>query len=351
MSIVSSTNLPTLANRLAKVRVLLVDDDVEMLQLLRGLLKQLGFVQIVTATDGAEAIALLSDKKAMREQEIDLIITDWNMTPITGIELLRFVRTSSESPNQYIPVIMLSGRGEWADVEQARDAGFTEYLIKPFTAKALCDRILLCVENPRAFVSTATYKGPSRRRRDTGALPPGVEVDRRQRNSENTLPGKALKGKIGFDITMRQIFTQENVEQAQEHINSAADRFHEWVMRDVANLLHALRNARQLNNPAPYASKIRRIAFGIKSHAGMFGYDLGSQVAQSLCNACDKPVPNPAHQLLILQKHIETLQVIFHKKVLGHGDAVGEELLTSLNGLIRKCRAAPENEIATQDEE
>src|SRR5687768_12817011 len=131
MSIVSSSNLPTLAKRLAKVRVLLVDDDVEMLQLLRGLLKQLGFLQIITATDGSEAIALLSDKKAMREHEIDLIITDWNMTPVTGIELLRFIRTSAESPNQYMPVIMLSGRGEWSDVEHARDAGFTEYLIKP----------------------------------------------------------------------------------------------------------------------------------------------------------------------------------------------------------------------------
>lgn len=335
MSIVTKSTLPTLAVRLAKVHVLLVDDDTEILHLLRGLLAQLGFEQITTATDGAEAIALLKERRAGRE--VDLLITDWNMEPMNGLELMKFVRTSSESPNPYLPIIMLSGRGEWTDVEKARDAGFSEYLIKPFTAKALCDRILLCVENPRAFVSTSTYKGPSRRRRD-GQLPPGVTVDRRQRSAENNLPGKALKSKIGYDINMRQIFTKENIDNAQTYIDNAAENFQQWVIRDIANLYHALRNAQQSGNAAKHLGKIRTIAFSIKSHAGTFGYDLGSQVAKSLHGICENPVSNPEHELLIIEKHIDTLRTIFQKDVRGQGGPVGEELAAGLDALTRKYK-------------
>lgn len=341
MAIVTNSNLPTLAARLAKVHVLVVDDDMEILQLVRGLLMKLGFHHITSATDGSEAIAMLKDKKLLREREIDLIITDWNMTPLSGIELMKFVRTSSESPNPYIPIIMLSGRGDWEDVEKARDAGFSEYLIKPFSAKALCDRILLCVENPRAFVSTATYKGPSRRRREAVNLPPGVEFDRRTRNSENNLPGKALKGKIGFDINMRQIFTKENVENAQEFIDDSAHRFREIAMRDVGALLHTLRNAQQTGNVEKHIGKLQRLAFSLKSHAGTFGYDLGTQVAKSLQNICDKPLDAPEQELIIIEKHIATLHLIFQKDVKGTGGPVGVELMNGLNALIRKYKEKP----------
>lgn len=334
--ITSKSTLPTLAARLAKVHVLLVDDDVEILQLLRGLLMQLGFEKISTATDGAEAIAMLKDPQFGRE--VDLIITDWNMTPLTGLELIKFIRTNNESPNPYLPIIMLSGRSDWSDVEKARDTGFSEYLIKPFSAKGLCDRILLCVETPRAFVSTSTYKGPSRRRREVVKLPEGVTHDRRQRSAENALPGKALKGKIGFDINMRQIFTKENIETAQGYVDENAERFREWVIRDIANLHHALRNAQQAKNPERYIPKIHDIAFSIKSHAGTFGYDLGSQVAKSLHSITSAPVDASAHELIIIEKHIDTLRTVFQLDVKGQGGAVGEELMNSLNALIRKYK-------------
>lgn len=333
MSTVTSSTIPTLAARLGKVHILLVDDDTSILQLLRGLLRQVGFTRISTATDGAQAITMLKDKGPGKE--VDLVITDWNMEPINGLELIKFIRTSSESPNPYLPIIMLSGRGEWSDVEKARDTGFSEYLIKPFNAKALCDRILLCVENPRAFVSTDSYKGPSRRRKDNGQLPPGVTHDRRQRNTENNLPGKVLKGKIGYDISMRQIFTKEAVEGAQQYINNASGGFREQAERDIANLRHTLRNAQMALDPSPHIRKIRNLAFSIKSHSGTFGYDLGTQVAKSLQAICEAPLNDPKRELVIIEKHIETLLLIFQKDVKGQGGETGRELITSLADLIR----------------
>lgn len=337
MTIATKSTIPTLAARLAKVHVLVVDDDSQMLQIVRGLLINLGFEQITTVADGSHAVAMLKDKKLMREREVDLLITDWNMLTVSGLELMKFVRSSPDSPNPYLPIIMVSGRSEWADVERARDVGFSEYLVKPFNAKTLCDRILLCVENPRAFVTSDSYKGPSRRRRDN-VLPPGVETDRRVRKSENNIPGKALKGKIGFDINMRQIFTPEHVANAQGYLDSNADAFREWAIRQVGELLHTLRNAQQFNNATRYLDKLKRVAFGIKSQAGMFGYDLGTHVAKSLQIVCEKPLNDAEHELIVIEKHIATLHHIFTNNVRGQGGATGEKLLLSLDDLIQKYK-------------
>lgn len=336
-------NVPTLAARLAKVHVLVVDDDIEILQLIRSMLMELGFVHVSTATDGAEAISMLKNKNVMRQREIDMVITDWNMAPVSGLELIRFIRTSPDCSNPYMPIIMLSGRGEWSDVEKARDAGFSEYIIKPFTAKALTDRIMLCAENPRVFVSSASYKGPSRRRRG-GDLPPGVTADRRLHTIENNMAGKAFKGKIGFDINMRQIFTPESINGAQQVIDDSTDRFLQWVMRDIGALMHTLRNAQQNNEPSRYLGALQRRAFSIKSHAGTFGYDLGTQVAKSLFAICDKPLPNSENQLRIIEKHIETLHHIFQHRVKGMGGEVGAELIAGLDDLIRKYKQKPDGQ-------
>ncbi|MCH2548272.1 MAG: hypothetical protein MK052_11790, partial [Alphaproteobacteria bacterium] len=249
----------------------------------------------------------------------------------------------------YVPIIMLSGRGGWDDVEKARDAGFSEFLIKPFSAKALCDRILLCVENPRAFVSTSSYTGPSRRRREAVKLPPGVTKDRRKRDSENNLPGKALKGKIGFDINMRQIFTPETVTKAQNHIDQQAEKYRERAMHDIGVLLHTLRNAQQYSSPEKHMAKFERMAFSLKSLAGIFGYDLGSNVANSLLAICQKPLDNTEHELVLLEKHIKTLHHIFQNDVKAMGGAVGTELLSSLNALIKKYQTMPSTNTQNSD--
>lgn len=332
-------NIPTLSSRLSKVHVLLVDDDTEILQLMRGLLSRLGFSHITTAVDGAEAVAILKNKREWARHEIDIVITDWNMGPVDGLELMRFIRTSPDSPNQYLPIIMLTGRSDRQDVEKARDAGFTEFLVKPFTAKALCERIILCVDQPREFIAIANYTGPSRRRRKEKAdLPEGVSEDRRQRETKGAQPGKALKGKIGFDINMKQIFTPAIVSDAQRFIEGHAEHFRTWAMKDVGELYHIIRNAQLLEKPEKYYGRIRRIAFSLKSHAGTFGYDLASRVAKSLMVSVERPLENPKNQLIVLEKHIDTLRIIFADDVRNEANIVGDELLRGLSALIEKYR-------------
>lgn len=153
MSIILNSNLQN-------IKVLIADDERMIQGLVYDVLKQLGFTQITIANSGRQAIELVS------KFPFDFIISDWRMKDLDGIDLIRFVRTSPESPNPHIPIILLTGNTESYYVLTARDAGVNEYLIKPFTAEQLVRRIRSLIERPRGFVESPGYRGPDRRHRD-----------------------------------------------------------------------------------------------------------------------------------------------------------------------------------------
>jgi CheY-like chemotaxis protein len=141
------------------LRALIVEDNAHMRSLLRALLNSIGVKDIAEAANGQHAIEVL------RERRSDLVLSDLAMKPMDGLEFTRYVRTHEQSPNPYVPIIMISGHTERYRVEAARDAGVTEFLAKPITAQTLFSRIAEIVEHPRAFVRCGNYFGPDRRRR------------------------------------------------------------------------------------------------------------------------------------------------------------------------------------------
>jgi CheY-like chemotaxis protein len=143
----------------ANLKALIVEDNAHMRSLLRALLNSIGIKDITEAAHGGTAIELL------RERKCDLVLTDLAMKPMDGLEFTRQVRNSEQSPNPFVPIIMITGHTERYRVEAARDAGVTEFLAKPITAAALFARIAEIVERPRAFVKCESYFGPDRRRR------------------------------------------------------------------------------------------------------------------------------------------------------------------------------------------
>jgi DNA-binding NtrC family response regulator len=92
-------------------------------------------------------------------------MTDLAMQPLDGIDFVRLIRNSKDSPNPMVPVIMITGHSTTRRVAEARDVGVTEFLSKPVTARGVIERINRVVENPRPFVRTGDYFGPDRRRR------------------------------------------------------------------------------------------------------------------------------------------------------------------------------------------
>jgi DNA-binding response OmpR family regulator len=87
------------------------------------------------------------------------------MTPLDGIDFVRLLRNSPDSPNQMAPVIMITGHSTMQRVQEARNAGVNEFLAKPLTARGVIERITQVVEHPRPFVRAGEYFGPDRRRR------------------------------------------------------------------------------------------------------------------------------------------------------------------------------------------
>ncbi len=141
------------------LKILLVDDNHHMRVLLGEILKAVGVRQIYEASDGAQGLQM------MRNHSIDIVMTDLSMQPLDGIDFVRLLRRSPDSPNQMCPVIMITGHSTMARVQEARSAGVNEFLAKPLTARGVIERIMQVIDNPRPFVKTADYFGPDRRRR------------------------------------------------------------------------------------------------------------------------------------------------------------------------------------------
>jgi two-component system chemotaxis response regulator CheY len=141
------------------LKILLVDDNHHMRVLLSEILRAIGVKHVYEANDGAEAL------QVMRNNPIDIIMSDLAMQPLDGIDFVRLLRNSPDSPNPMAPVIMITGHSTQKRVQEARDVGVNEFLSKPVTARGVLERIAQVVDNPRAFVRTGSYFGPDRRRR------------------------------------------------------------------------------------------------------------------------------------------------------------------------------------------
>ena len=115
------------------IKVLIVDDFATMRRILKNILKQLGFKNLVEADDGTTAWDVLES------QEIDLIISDWNMPKMTGLELLKKVRASTKYKTA--PFLMVTAEAQKQNVIEAVQAGVSNYVVKPFTAEAISDKL------------------------------------------------------------------------------------------------------------------------------------------------------------------------------------------------------------------
>jgi len=144
---------------LNKLRVLIVDDQVAVRRLLSSILSQLGVGKIDEAPQGKEALVKANDLPP------DIIITDYLMNPVNGVELVHSVRSGDAQLDPYTPIIMISGKAGMDDVKRARDAGTDEFLVKPFSATLVARRLNSVINHPRPYIKSEDFFGPDRRRR------------------------------------------------------------------------------------------------------------------------------------------------------------------------------------------
>lgn len=165
--------------------VLIVEDHAPMRRILKSVLEQFGITKVREAADGAAAISLFAAYRP------DLMITDYRMDPMDGVELTRSIRDGETPLSPFMPIIMVSAYSELERIFMARDAGINEFLAKPISAKLLYYRIRTVVEKPRQFVRTGDFFGPDRRRRRAD------EYGAERRSVQHAYPGDANRAATG----------------------------------------------------------------------------------------------------------------------------------------------------------
>lgn len=197
-----------------RVRILVVEDNNPMLEICKTLLMTFGVGEVIVAKNGDDGF------KMFCKENPDIVIADWMMHPTDGISLTRRIRNDRLSPNQYVPVILMTGFSEKKRVVQARDAGVTEFLVKPFTARDLYKRVAQIIERPRQFVRSEDFFGPDRRRKPDdsfqGPFKRDSDVkkmkDQKVRMKEASLHMDQLRDKAGISKGDKIIVSPEDID-------------------------------------------------------------------------------------------------------------------------------------------
>lgn len=151
---------------LSNLSILIVDDSAPMRSVLRSVLREFSVSRTLEAANGRLALDILAKSGA------DLVIADYQMAPVNGLELTKAIRKGIGRIDPYTPVIVISAYTEMHYIFAARDAGVNEFLAKPISANLVYSRIRSVIEHPRPFVQAKEFFGPDRRRRDLNIAGP-----------------------------------------------------------------------------------------------------------------------------------------------------------------------------------
>lgn len=313
--------------RLANLKVLVADRNHRTASLVQRVLFSFGFRNLDVTTSGESALTLL------RSRSYDILITEWNMAPVNGIELVKAIRAAKDDNRlaRDLPILMLTAQADKESIIIARDAGITEFVAKPFSAKTMSTRIIQIIDTPRAFVESEGYTGPCRRRR--GEPPPGV-ADRRIRNNA-VAPESSLQDQLD-DATAADILNTHVVEEAQTDLLKVEDEFIAWARDDIEQLEKAYLTLTQKPDDSAAYENMRNITYTIKSQAGIFGYMLGTEAASLLVDYLASHKQFSGANLMVLRKFIDAISTIFRQGIKDNGHAVAAETIIALKKLTQK---------------
>ncbi len=340
--------------------VFFAEDNQFVRHTMQDLLRHLGFGRVTTVENGQEAIEHLKSLGGPGKlgQGIDFVISDLVMAPINGLLLLRWIRTARESPNRFMPFIMLSGAADRKYVEAARDLGVTEFLAKPFSVTSVYKKIIEVTDYPRQYVMTHDYFGPDRRRQK-GGIGPGGEDRRMTRENDITVvynakemkrPKKGDTGVWYFRLpnTMREKaggigargggeLPNELLEVAEEKLERAKLDFTTWALDYLAQLSDlCTETLMQPGRRNTHFEKINLLALELRGQGGTFGFPLVTIIAKGLYNMTQEGCREDDNAVEIVKAHIDAMRAVIREKIRGDGGPLGKELLQELKNSIDK---------------
>jgi two-component system, chemotaxis family, chemotaxis protein CheY len=321
-----------------RLRFLVVDDNVHMRRILRTLLHGFGAREVYEAEDGAAGL------EAFTQYIPDIVIADWVMPVFDGLELTQMIRQPGANANPYVAIIMLTGHSEKKRVTAARDAGITEFLAKPISAKSLYERIVNVIANPRPFIRTETYFGPDRRR---NVNPNYVGPERRKGVKADVIRQAPL-----LDVTygdhevilpensLRKAISKKPLDAGEEHPVARAERalaelsseFAAWMDAECERLDQARRDVNGAGFNKGSKEILFRAAHDIKGEAATFGYPALASVSSSLCRLIEHTPDLERIPITLVDQHVDAVRAIYRE--YARSDA--EDLAASLTKRLRE---------------
>lgn len=313
--------------------ILIVEDQMQIRGLLASVLRTFGVGNILRASNGAEAIDLLRtvsrDPAAAGAGRVDAVLSDWVMHPVDGAMLLRWVRKHKESPNRFLPFVMINAFSDPARVQLARDLGVTEFLSKPFSAQSVAIHLMAALKDKRRFVKIGNFFGPDRRRRE--ALSP---EERRDAEASDE-----AKGVTFYDPPqdLRRRMANESIDiqkvlDVQREMDNWAEDFRDWTLdyiKQIDAALEACRASQTADRRKPF-NRINFLAHEMRGQGGTFGYPLVSRVARSLFDLTLHNLDRSDSCCDLIGEHIRILKAVVRDKIKGDGGMIGRELLDEL---------------------
>ena len=295
----------------------------------------------------------------------DIVLTDWAMPIFDGLELAQMIRQPGANANPYVPIIMLTGHSEKKRARPARDAGITEFMAKPISAKALYQRILNVVANPRPFIKTKTYFGPDRRRNVNSNY---VGPERRKGGKADVL--RQTPARQGQDRRLRPV-RERPMSQAKTRSHrsrpmptmrsslrptSCAERLRRsrrtsptttrwrapsrrWRRSQASSRADGHRvPAARPGAPADESQRVNKTtrealflaAHDIKGEASTFGFPWIATLADSLCRLIEHTPDMSRIPFSLVDQHVDAVRAIFRESarpdVATLADALGQKL-------------------------
>ena len=345
--------------------ILVVEDNGYMRLMLRMLLSALGVGNVIEKGHGGEAIEFLREVKENPTKagvsSVDMVMSNWQMNPIDGAMLLKWVRRSKESPDRFIPFVMVSGYGDAEKVAEARDLGATEFVAKPYSVGQLLTRLMLVVGSPRQFVLLDTFLAPiaggaARRLRaktaessrkvksrssmttpdETEAAAPRAETKVRYFRIRNRLKAKTA-GAGPQDGPPR--LAGGALEKAMKEMKQAEEDYPDWVLQTLTDLMadhKAMVDDPDKGKRHKLFKKISNVAHELKGQGGTFGYPLITIFGKSLNDFTLGEVSICDNQLEIVKSHIDVMRAVINDRIAGDGGEIGNALVASLQQAIKK---------------
>lgn len=345
-----------------RISLLVVEDNAYVLEILVNSLKRIGFTRVQKAQNGREAVEFLKmTAKGGVVEPIDIVISDLVMSPVSGLNLLQWLRDDKASPNRFMPFIMLSAAADRQNVEDCRERGVTDFMSKPFTVELLYKVLQRNIDAPRQFVVTQIYFGPDRRRSSKAGPPREGERRRPDENHATIVHSKDrvmvpatpsevwffklpnyLRQKMGLVGAHQRFILPENVlAAAEQNLKREAEGFLGWAKTYLDNLSQKVLYAKDLSGGrAGTFEEINLIAHELRGQGGTFGYPLITIFAKSLYDATKPPGPQDDAMIEIVKAHIDAMRAVMRDKIAGDGGTVGQQLFKALKAQIAKFSPA-----------